>query len=273
METEIEKEEFLMTENLFISVPIEYVETEKELIEKYRFNLELKIFSYHLDELRLNYFSDAAEFVKDLGIRVTFHAPFVDLSPGGFDEKVRKVSEERFMEVLDYAVLFNPENIVVHPGFNEIIHGQFFDIWKERSEITWKKVFKYAENINVKISFENIFEHDARVLETLLGLADSELAGICIDVGHHNVFSKKPLVEYFEKFGEKIFEVHLHDNNGDFDWHKAVGEGSINFYQVFDFVKKYCPNTILTLEPHDKETLFKSLKNVTEILEHYKEDI
>ncbi len=258
-----------MLDNIFISVPITYLKSELELIKKFKFNLELKIFSYDLDELRMYDFVTMSDVVKNLGLRVTFHAPFVDLSPGGFDEKVRKVSEERFLKVIDYAVLFQPENIVVHPGFNEIIHGQFFDIWKERSGITWSNVFKYAAKLGVRISFENIFEHDTRVLETLLDIADSEFAGVCIDVGHHNVFSKQPLEKYFRTFGNRVFEIHLHDNNGEFDWHKAVGEGNIDFENVFNLVKHYSPNTILTLEPHDKETLFKSFENVKNILEKF----
>ena len=255
-----------MENNIFISVPISYLETEKELIEKYKFNLELKIFSYDIDELNLKSFIDMADFKEQLGLRVTIHAPFVDLSPGGFDEKIRQVTEDRFMKILDFAALFKPENIVFHPGFNEIIHGQFFDIWEERSKITWEKIVNYAERLKQRFSFENIFEHDTRVLETLIKIADSHLAGVCIDVGHHNVFSKTPLDEYFKTFREKIFEVHLHDNDGSFDWHKAIGEGNIDFKNVLKLINNYSPDTLLTLEPHDKDTLFKSLSNFKEIL-------
>ncbi len=256
-----------MIENLFISVPINYLETETQLIEKYKFNLELKIFGNDLDTINLSVFYKWADYIKSLGIKYTFHAPFVDLSPGAFDEKIRKITEERFLRVLDLAVIFQPENIVVHPGFNEIIHGQFFDLWVKNASITWKNVFNYAEKINTKISFENIFEKDTRVLEKLLEIADSPLAGICLDVGHHNVFSEKPVEEYFKKFQSRIYEIHIHDNNGDFDWHKAVGEGNIDFENVFKLVLKYCPDAIVTLEPHDKETLFKSLENTRRILQ------
>ena len=90
-------------------------------------------------------------------------------------------------------------------------------------------------------------------------------------MGHHNVFSKHDLEIYFKTFADNIFEIHLHDNDGDFDWHKAVGEGSIDFMKVFSLIKKYAPDAILTLEPHDKETLFKSLENVKKILTEFKE--
>ncbi len=255
-----------MEKELFISVPIDYLDNEKELLEKYRFNLELKIFGHDIDNTDFKTFYNRAEYVKKLGIKYTFHAPFIDLSPGGFDEKIRKATEERFIKVLDLSVVFEPINIVFHPGFNEIIHGQFFDLWVEKATITWNNIVDYAEKIGVKISFENIFEKDTRVLEKLLEIADSDIAGICLDVGHHNVFSKKPVDEYFKKFKNKIFELHIHDNHGDFDWHRAVGDGNIDFHTVFKLAAQYCPNAIITLEPHDKETLFKSLENTRRIL-------
>jgi len=255
-----------MKKNIFISIPIEYFKTEKQLIEKHKFNVEIKIFSNDLDNFKFKDFVEIANFVNSLGIRKTIHAPFIDLSPGAFDEKIRKVTEERFLRTLDLAVIFKPENIIVHPGYNDIIHGQFFDLWIEKCKITWNNIFSYAKDIGVKISFENIFEKDTRVQETLLKIANSELAGICLDVGHHNVFSSIPLENFFQKFHKKIFELHLHDNDSTFDYHKAVGDGNIDFYKVFSLTQKYCPDAILCLEPHDKETLFKSLENTLRIL-------
>ena len=256
-----------MEKELFISVPINYLDDEKELIEKYRFNLELKIFGHDLDAVTFHKFYQWSNFIKNLEIKYTFHAPFIDLSPGAFDEKIRKVTEERFIKILDLAVLFKPENIVFHPGFNEIIHGQFFDLWIERATITWKNILEYAKKVNVRFSFENIFEKDTRLLEKLLEITESSITGICLDAGHHNVFSKKPIIEYFQKFNEKIFELHIHDNDGTFDWHKAVGDGNIDFKNIFKLAFRYCPEAIITLEPHDKETLFKSLENTKRILE------
>ena len=73
--------------------------------------------------------------------------------------------------------------------------------------------------------------------------------------------------DWFKRFKTKIFEVHIHDNDGTFDYHKAVGDGNMDFIKVFRLIKKYSQDAILTLEAHDKETMLKSYYNVKKLLE------
>jgi len=256
-----------MKDNIFISIPVEYLEHEIRLIKKYKFNLELKIFSNHLDSLSLYDFIALYENIKSLNLRLSIHAPFIDMSPGSFDEKIRKVTLERFLKVLDIAAIFKPENIIFHTGYIDAIQGWFFDMWIDESYKTWKIIIDYCKKLHQKISIENVFEKNTVVHERLLKKIKSKLIGVCFDVGHHNVFGEIELEKWFKKFRDKIFEVHIHDNDGTFDWHKAVGEGNIDFYKIFKLIKKYCPEALLTLEAHDKDTMLKTYENVIKILE------
>ena len=256
-----------MNEQIFISIPVDYLKKEKKLLKKYKFNLELKIFSHHLDNYSIYDFVKFNEFVKNLNIKCTFHAPFIDMSPGSFDDKIREVTEERFLKIFDLCAIFNPLNVVFHTGFFEPIEGWFFDRWVERSIITWKKVKRYSKKLNQKFSIENVFEKDFKVHEILLNKINSDFCGICLDVAHHNVFGENRIEDWFIKFKDKIFEFHIHDNDGSFDWHWAVGEGNIDFIKIFNLIKKYSPNAIITLEAHDKETMLKTYENVMKILE------
>ncbi len=256
-----------MKNNIFVSVPIDYLISEKALIKKYKFNLELKIFSTHLDKFNFADFIEFNNFLKKLNLKCTFHAPFIDMSPGSFDEKIREVTLSRFLKTLDLAALFKPYNIVFHPGYIDAIQGWFFDMWIDESYKTWKIVVEYCKKINQRFSIENVFEKNTTVVERLLKKIKSKLCGICLDVGHHNVFGEIDIEKWFKKFKDRIFELHLHDNDGTFDWHRAVGEGNIDFEKIFKSVKKYSPNAILTLEAHDKETMLKSYENVIKLLE------
>ena len=256
-----------MLNNIFLSVPIDYLEQEQKLIEKKKFNLELKIFAHHLDNYNFSDFVDFNNFLKSLNLRLTFHAPFVDMRPGSFDEKIRLITLDRFINIIDLASIFKPENIVFHAGFFEPIEGWFFDKWFNNAMKTWNKVKKYCEKINQKFSIENVFEKDYTLHKKLLNKIDSNLCGICLDVAHHNVFAKNNLKEWFKEFREKIFELHIHDNDGEKDWHWAVGDGEINFKNIFIFAKKYCPDAILTLEAHDKDTMLKTYERVVKLCE------
>ncbi len=256
-----------MKNNIFISIPVDYLETEKKLIEKHKFNLELKIFSHHLDSFKLADFIKFNDFLKNLQLKCTIHAPFIDMSPGSFDDKIREITLKRFLNILDLSAIFKPLNIVFHPGYIDAIQGWFFDMWLERSYNTWKEVINYCKKINQKISIENVFEKNTVVIERLIKKINSDFCGVCFDIGHHNVFGEITVEEWFKKFKDKIFEIHLHDNDGTFDYHLAVGEGNIDFENLLKLLKTYSPDAILTLEAHDKDTMFKTYENLIKILE------
>ena len=57
--------------------------------------------------------------------------------------------------------------------------------------------------------------------------------GLLLDLGHMNISSKimgfdrqKFLDEYLAKYGDRLFEVHISENNGLKDEHKALDENS-----------------------------------------------
>jgi sugar phosphate isomerase/epimerase len=80
-----------------------------------------------------------------------------------------------------------------------------------------------------------------------------------LDIGHHHVFGKKPLKEWVETLGKKIMELHLHDNNGEEDTHLAIGKGNADFASLFQLIKENGLSPIITLEPHEEDTLWQSL--------------
>ena len=61
-----------------------------------------------------------ARSLRDHGLEITFHSPFMDLSPGGVDRRVKQVTSERFSKVIELAGFFKPKNIVFHPGYEKL---------------------------------------------------------------------------------------------------------------------------------------------------------
>ena len=52
--------------------------------------------------------------LRDHGLEITFHSPFMDLSPGGVDRRVKQVTSET-SKVIELAGFFKPKNIVFPP--------------------------------------------------------------------------------------------------------------------------------------------------------------
>ena len=94
---------------------------------------------------------------------------------------------------------------------------------------------------------------------TLFEAISSDAFGFCLDVGHHNVFADEPLEKWIDAFGEKIMEVHLHDNDGKEDSHWAIGTGNVDFSGLFQRIRTKGLQPTITLEPHEEETLWQSL--------------
>ena len=93
-----------------------------------------------------------------------------------------------------------------------------------------KKIIEYAEKLNIKIAFENtkIFGYLEYVFENI----KSDNIGICLDVGHcHAHFDDEFNWQFFKN---KIWAVHLHDNDKSKDQHLLPFDGTIdwNYYET-----------------------------------------
>ena len=91
---------------------------------------------------------------------------------------------------------------------------------------------------------------------------NSSRFGICFDTGHFNLFSKKPIEEWFDRLGPYILEVHLHDNNRKKDEHLAIGDGKMDFNLLFKLLNGLPHKPLLTIEAHGKDAALKSIERI-----------
>ncbi|MCX7988243.1 MAG: sugar phosphate isomerase/epimerase [Thermodesulfovibrio sp.] len=234
-----------------------------DIIQRERLNLEIYFDSKSLDDINKN---ELVRIRKALFYEpsLSLHAPFMDLSPGAVDSKIREVTIERFNQIFDVAEILEPKSIVFHSGYEKWKYAFKVNLWLEKSLITWEKFLKRAEQLNIKIAIENIFEEEPDNLKMLVERVSSSYFGICFDTGHFNLFSKKGLDEWISVLGKFIFEFHLHDNNGSFDEHLAIGSGVFDFQRLLSLLEK--KDYLYTIEAHSPEEVFKSIKNFNELI-------
>jgi len=189
---------------------------------------------------------------------LTMHAPFMDLSPGAVDPQVRTVTFNRFNQVFEIADILQPKAIVFHSGYEKWKYAMRVDPWLKNSLRTWEFFAKKAADKNVRIAIENIFEDEPSNLLLLMEEMGSEHFGLCFDAGHFNLFSRIPLGEWLDRISQYIIELHLHDNSGRFDDHRAIGDGTFDFETLFSRMKDKKP--IYTIEGHSKEDVVKSME-------------
>ena len=201
-----------------------------------------------------------AETLRQNGLEITLHGPFMDLSPGGFDRRIKEVTLDRFSKTIELGEIFKPKAIVLHPGYEKWKFDGYVKLWLASSLQTWSPLVKKTEEMGLTLAIENVYEEDPDSLATLLKEIDSPHVRFCFDTGHHHVFSKTPLPVWFEALGGYLVEVHLHDNHRETDEHLPIGEGGFDFDEFFNLLSQFKLNPIFTIEPHQEAHLWRGLE-------------
>ena len=144
--------------------------------------------------------------MANAGLKITFHAPFMDLRPGALDDKIRQASLDRIKEVFDLAPYFHPLKVVCHPSFDERYYVDCDDLWLESSIKTWMELIALARDAKTIIALENVYEKNPHILRRLFDALSSDNICFCFDTGHFNVFSYHT-AEYLDAGVGKIFRT------------------------------------------------------------------
>ncbi len=243
-----------------VHIPYHKIAEHLSFIRQEKLNLELYLESKTLDSISREDISHLKNQL-DYNPSLTIHAPFMDLSPGAVDSKVRAVTMERFFHVINIAEDLKVKAVVFHSGYEKWKYALNIDLWLEKSLLTWRPLVKKAEEIGVKIAIENIFEAEPQNLRLLMEKMGNDSSGICFDSGHFNLFSKVSLEDWLGHLKPYIIELHLHDNNKTSDQHLPVGEGTFDFGMLFSALGNI-NGIIYTLEAHNPEDAKKSIEQL-----------
>ncbi|MEN6353799.1 MAG: hypothetical protein ABFD02_10125, partial [Bacteroidales bacterium] len=97
-----------------VHMPFGLLDQYQETILQKKMNLEIYFSHDVLNKLDIAQCRQTAKLLTDSGIKVTFHAPFMDLRPGALDDKIRRASIDRLKQVFDLIPYFHPLKIVCH---------------------------------------------------------------------------------------------------------------------------------------------------------------
>lgn len=117
----------------------------------------------------------------------------------------------------------------------------------------------YCLEKGVRICIENLFEAPAELqLEQFDRLFDrypAEFLGLCLDSGHaYLVWGNDFITELAQRYADRIFSIHLHDNKGwksvpgGGDAHRIPGQGEIDWPAFLKVLAKSAYELPLTLE-------------------------
>jgi len=175
------------------------------------------------------------EIFNSYDIELMLHSPTIDLNPASMNEGIRNETAKQTKEALDLAAKIGAITITTHPGIVHRKEERIRNLAVGFSIETLKDCQKYAEEVGVVLSIENM-PNKQKYLANSPGehkkIVESVGSSATIDWGHANTykspdeFLKIPNISYF----------HLNDNEGEKDSHIPIGEGSADFSR--DFLNK-----------------------------------
>ncbi len=245
---------------IHINVPYSLLLQRIDFAVKNRIHPEIYFSAEDLDDCREREARDLSRTLQENRLEITFHGPFMDLSPGGVDRRVKEVTLDRLAKTIELAHFFKPKIIVFHPGYERWKFDGNIKLWLESSLQTWRPLVKRAEETGLTLAIENVFEETPEPIKNLLDEIDSPHFRFCFDTGHHNVFSQVPVSVWIEALRSYLSEVHLHDNHKEMDEHLPMGEGRFDFNQFFALLSHYKLKPIYTIEPHEEAHLWRGLE-------------
>lgn len=107
-----------------------------------------------------------------------------------------------------------------------------------------QRIIDHAEKLNIKVAFENTKIQG--YLEYVFDHIKNPNIGICYDAGHDHCFFDNGFDWKF--FKNRIFAVHLHDNDKTDDLHLLPFDGTINWVNLAKNLKKANYTGPVTLE-------------------------
>ncbi len=239
-----------------INVPIKMLIERIDDVIGRRINPEIYVDVGALKNLSEKSIETTAEKLKKNGLKTTLHAPYIDLNLGARDEDIRKISVDRVLNSIRLVLPFHPDMIVCHSGYFDYNYSFNYSVWAENAYRSFTEIGEACIKDGLKIAIENVFERNPDNLYYLLSKLPPENFGFCFDPGHANLFTEVEMKIWIEVLGDRLFEMHIHDNRGKYDEHLPLGDGNINYEQIFQIKGK---RVIFTLEPHKVEDLERSI--------------
>ncbi len=178
--------------------------------------------------------------------RLTIHGPFMDMNPMSYDSCIQQVTMDRFNQAWEAAICLGAEKIVYHSGMIPTVY--YLEGWAERMADFWNRFLDHKPADGPAVCMENVLDRKAQPFLDVCRQVKYPNFGICLDVGHVNCYSEDSIETWLELLKGRIRHVHVHDNDGVRDLHRAVGKGTVNWEAVLQELVRYNKNLTWTIE-------------------------
>jgi len=236
---------------------------------------QIEVFAarHHFDYTDRNAVKETADWFRSNDVAATMHmplfsaedsdefrwtrhtAPSINLIHANKADRIAAMDEVK--RALEAAEMVPFQSCVIHLGLTD-------ETWDTRAlddSLTAVEHLKaFAGPLGVKLLLENLTNNVATPehLVEIVRVGHFDSVGYCLDVGHAHLAEGLPETSHsatksgielaFEAFGDKIVEMHVHDNGGVRDEHGWPFEGTIDWTAVEALRSSIAPKATGVLE-------------------------
>lgn len=213
---------------------------------------------------------DIAEELKvrapSYDIKFSVHAPFNDLNIAALNPQLRNLAVNYVKNTIKTAAELEISLVSLHPG--HFCPSGIYNTKKvlETNLRSIHEIAKFANDYSLSLALENMPIKNwtlGNTAEDILNMINDTELGICFDIGHAYIQNE---VEKFLEHVDRIYNVHIHDNDGRRDQHLILGEGAIDIPQIIKTLNDNYTGAII-IESNTLEEGVKSKEVLQSILQ------
>ncbi len=239
-----------MIERLLLSVAIDEIETATGIAAREGLGIEVTLYNtdWLMESGAMADAERAREEFERWGLTVTTHGPLYDLNPGSLDPTIRAYSRKCLLRGIDICAALGAEKIVFHTFFNPLLPNAVLPGWKRLAKPSWEDANEAAREAGITICIENSYEPSAEFFNELFEEFSNESTRVCYDPAHVHLYSRDGHPSWIVNMGHVIEHLHLNDNDGASDDHKALGQGGIPYKSILPELCGACRDATVVLE-------------------------
>jgi sugar phosphate isomerase/epimerase len=217
-------------------------------------------------EDRLELIRDDINYGRDsFGVHFQVHAPLSDVNIGSVHEPMRLAAMNEIKQTVMMCRQLDIELVTMHPGFVQGI--AFLNKAKalEKTKDSIAEIAAFSRDQRVSIAVENMpanINATCTRAEELLAAMDGAEVGICFDMGHANTTGQ---LDEMLRLVNRFTNVHLHNNEGQWDQHNRIDDGTADLPEVISVLKRSYRGNII-IEATDLESGIESKRTLERLL-------
>ncbi len=198
--------------------------------------------------------------LKGIGGEIAMHGPFFDMASGSPDPLIDAVVRQRVEQSLHIGAELGAKTVVFHANFIATMRNYDYRAsWTERQITFWTPMAERAAASGMVIALENMWEFDPEIIGGVLRRVNHPALQSCVDIGHIYLFSEVPLAEWLNHLSAYIVHVHMNNNGGEVDEHRALENGVLKYSTILPALRALPQHPAFSLEIEQVADIERSL--------------